>query len=144
MPESEYADPNGPIRLPRHEDIPNVDLKVLNYHRPALGTFHAKYMIVDRRFAIVQSDNIQDNDNLEMAVQLEGPIVDSIYDTTLLTWHNAMDPPLPCLDSPAASAAPPTFASGSYGSLFDQAGRLVKSYGCVSSCDELKVTTKLT
>ena len=133
MPESEYSDPNGPIRLPRHDEIPNVDLKVMNYHRPALGTFHAKYMVVDRRIAIVQSDNIQDNDNMEMAIQLEGPIVDSIYETTLLTWHNAMDPPLPRISSPAASALPPTFASGNHASLFDKEGRPANYYGYVSN-----------
>jgi hypothetical protein len=32
-----------------------------------------------------------------MMVHLEGPIVDSFYDMALLSWANAMDPPLPLL-----------------------------------------------
>jgi hypothetical protein len=41
-------------------------------------------MVVDRRVAVVQSNNIQDNDNLEMMTQIEGDIVNSVYDTALL------------------------------------------------------------
>ena len=33
---------------------------------------------------------------------LEGPIVDSIYDTALITWGNALCPPLPSANTPAA------------------------------------------
>ncbi|KAF9890772.1 hypothetical protein FE257_005641 [Aspergillus nanangensis] len=92
----------GKVRLPAAEEIPNVDLQVINYHRPLLGTFHAKFMIVDRRVALLQSNNIQDNDNLEMMVRLEGPIVDSIYDSALISWARVLDPPLPRISSPAA------------------------------------------
>jgi len=42
------------VRLPHPEEIPNLDLEVMNYHRPVVGTFHAKYMVVDRRIAILQ------------------------------------------------------------------------------------------
>lgn len=78
VPESEYT--GGAVNLPPAKDIPYVHLQVVNFHQPVLGTFHAKYMIVDRKIGILQSDNIQDNDNLEMMVQVEGPIVDSLYD----------------------------------------------------------------
>lgn len=88
------------VALPSPEDIPNVDLQVMNYHKPMLGTFHCKYMIVDRKFAIIQSNNIQDNDNLEMMTHLEGPVVDSFYDMALLSWSKHFDPPLPCLNTP--------------------------------------------
>jgi phosphatidylserine/phosphatidylglycerophosphate/cardiolipin synthase-like enzyme len=47
------------INLPRPEEIPNLDLQVVNYHRPMLGTFHAKFMIADRKIGLVQSNNIQ-------------------------------------------------------------------------------------
>ena len=47
------------VNLPRAEDMPNVDLQVLNYHRPLLGTFHSKFMIADRKFGVIQSNNIQ-------------------------------------------------------------------------------------
>jgi hypothetical protein len=30
-------------------------------------------------------------------IQLEGPIVDSIYDMALISWNKKLEPPLPCL-----------------------------------------------
>jgi phosphatidylserine/phosphatidylglycerophosphate/cardiolipin synthase-like enzyme len=133
VPESEFSDLKGPIRLPHSDELPNVDLKVVNYHRPMLGTFHAKFMVVDRRIAIVQSDNIQDNDNLEFCAQLEGPIVDAVYDTALITWNDAFDPAPPCINSPAAGAPLSTFAVGNHGSLFDKDGSLLNTYQSVTS-----------
>lgn len=90
------------VNIPPPEEIPNIDLQVMNYHHPLLGTFHAKYMVVDRKIAILQSNNIQDNENLEMMVHMEGPIVDSMYDMALISWHKRLEPPLPSRDSPAA------------------------------------------
>jgi len=95
------------VRLPAPEEIPNVDLKVINFHRPVFGTFHAKFTVIDRRMALLQSSNIQDNDNLEMLTHIEGPIVDSFYDAALLSWGKPLDPPLPQLNSPAESAPIP-------------------------------------
>ncbi|KAL2839945.1 hypothetical protein BJY01DRAFT_250211 [Aspergillus pseudoustus] len=106
--EKKYA--TGKVHLPTSDEIPNVDLQVINYHRPIFGTFHAKFMIVDRRIGLLQSSNIQDNDNLEMMVRVEGPIVDSLYDTALISWGKALAPPLPMLDSPAAKAPIPSFS----------------------------------
>jgi hypothetical protein len=31
-----------------------------------LGTFHSKFMVVDRKIGIISSNNIQDNSNMEM------------------------------------------------------------------------------
>jgi phosphatidylserine/phosphatidylglycerophosphate/cardiolipin synthase-like enzyme len=87
----------GKIGLPNEDEIPGVALEVINYHRPLLGTFHAKYLVVDRRVACLNSNNIQDRPNIEMMVQIEGPVVDSIYDMALVSWSNAMNPPLPLL-----------------------------------------------
>lgn len=101
VPEKQYA--GGQVKLPSPEEIPNVDLQVINYHRPIFGTFHAKFMIVDRRIALLQSNNIQDNDNLEMMVRVEGPIVDSLYDSALVSWSRLLGEPLPLLTSPASS-----------------------------------------
>lgn len=94
----------GKVNLPTSDEIPHLDMQVINYHRPIFGTFHAKFMIVDRRIALLQSSNIQDNDNLEMMVHVEGPIVDSFYDTALISWGKELDPPLPMMNSPAAAA----------------------------------------
>ncbi|PGH18320.1 hypothetical protein AJ80_04498 [Polytolypa hystricis UAMH7299] len=104
------ASRNPRVRLPAPEEIPNIDLQVMNYHERWLGTFHSKFMIVDRRLALLQSSNIQDNDNLEMMIRVEGPIVDSFYDMALVTWNTLLEPPLPMINSPAASKAPPSFA----------------------------------
>ncbi|EAW14197.1 MmgE/PrpD family protein [Aspergillus clavatus NRRL 1] len=111
VPEKVYADPSGKVRLPPASEIPNIDMQVVNYHRPIFGTFHAKFMVIDRRVALIQSSNVQDNDNLEMLVRVEGPIVDSFYDTALISWGKTLDPPLPMLSSPAADAAIPSFSS---------------------------------
>lgn len=78
-------------------------MEVQNYHQPMLGTFHSKYMVVDRKVACLNSNNIQDNANLEMMVHLEGPIVDSFYDMALVSWHNELKPPLPLLNHPIPS-----------------------------------------
>lgn len=105
-----------------------MDIEVLNYHTPIFGTFHAKYMVVDRRIAIIQSNNIQDTDNVEMMTQFEGPIVDSFYDVALISWHNAMKPPLPCLSQPAAGQSMPSFDAETFATLFDESGKLVPVY----------------
>ncbi|KAL6232585.1 hypothetical protein BDW75DRAFT_217392 [Aspergillus navahoensis] len=104
--EKKYA--TGKVNLPAAEEIPHLDMQVINYHRPIFGTFHAKFMIVDRRVALLQSNNIQDNDNLEMMVRVEGAIVDSLYDTALISWGKALEPPLPRLNSPAVDAPLPS------------------------------------
>ncbi|ERT03197.1 hypothetical protein HMPREF1624_01502 [Sporothrix schenckii ATCC 58251] len=97
----EYTGKN--VMIPSSEEIPNIDMQVMNYHQAMVGTFHAKYMVVDRKIAILQSNNIQDNDNLEMMAHYEGPIVDSFYDMALMSWHKKMEPPLPSYNSPAAA-----------------------------------------
>lgn len=98
---------SGKVCLPAADEIPNIDLQVINFHRPIFGTFHAKFTVIDRRIALIQSSNIQDNDNLEMLAHIEGPIVDSFYDAALLSWGKPLDPPFPLLSSPAKSAPIP-------------------------------------
>ncbi|KAI9832247.1 MAG: hypothetical protein M1819_004425 [Sarea resinae] len=119
---AEYVGKN--VQLPPPEELPNIDMQVVNYHRPIFGTFHSKYMVVDRKIAILSSNNIQDNDNFEMMSHLEGPIVDSFYDMSLISWHNALDPPLPSHNTPAAVGGLPSFGEASFKELFDQNGLL--------------------
>ncbi|KAK4998856.1 hypothetical protein LTR66_001989 [Elasticomyces elasticus] len=116
--EKEYIGKN--IRLPSSEEAPHLDMQVVNYHKPMLGTFHSKFMVVDRKIGIVQSNNIQDNDNVEMMTHLEGPIVDSLYDTALISWHNALKPPLPSHNTPAAKGGLPSFEQSSFRDLFER------------------------
>ncbi|KAL5117244.1 hypothetical protein ACEQ8H_004803 [Pleosporales sp. CAS-2024a] len=110
------------VQLPRPEEIPGIDMEVQNYHRPMLGTFHSKFMVVDRKQAIVQSNNIQDNDNLEMMTHVEGEIVNSVYDTALLAWARELQPPLPCLNRPTTTADITLFRDPSFQALFDEQG----------------------
>ncbi|KAF7800300.1 hypothetical protein EIP86_011548 [Pleurotus ostreatoroseus] len=103
------------LGLPAQEEIGNIHLEVMNYHRPVMGTFHAKYMVIDRRIACVSSNNIQDRVNLELNIHLEGPIVDSFYDMALISWGEKMDPPLPLLVNSSLRR------STTNGDCFDQA-----------------------
>lgn len=99
------------IGLPKPEEVPNLDLDVTSLHVVPLGTLHAKFCVVDGKIAAVMSNNMEDNDNMEMMVHVEGPIVDSIYDTALITWNKSVDTPLPP-DSQEGSA-PATESNGS-------------------------------
>ena len=121
VPEKEYTKPD--IAFPPSDEIPNIDLQVMNYHQPLVGTFHAKYMVVDRKIAILQSNNIQDNDNLEMMIHLEGPIVDSFYDMALISWHKKMEPPLPSHNTPAVDGGVGSF-NDSHGKIFGPEGTI--------------------
>ncbi|KAG8214539.1 hypothetical protein J3R82DRAFT_9600 [Butyriboletus roseoflavus] len=88
------------VKLPRRSEMPWLDFELLNFHQPLLGTFHCKFMIVDRKVALVNSNNIQDRANMEMMVHLEGPIVDGFYDMALISWFRPMHPRLPLLNRP--------------------------------------------
>ncbi|WVF71175.1 hypothetical protein IAT40_005975 [Kwoniella sp. CBS 6097] len=90
----------APLDLPVEKDVPGLDMEVINFHRVLLGTFHAKFLIVDRKVALINSNNIQDRPNLELMTHLEGPIVDSFYEVALHSWWNKLDPPLPCMSEP--------------------------------------------
>ncbi|GAA5915447.1 hypothetical protein JCM5296_002704 [Sporobolomyces johnsonii] len=76
------------VQLPSKEEIPNIHMEVLNFHRPPVGTFHAKYLVADHRV------------NVEFMSHIEGPIVEAFYDMALLSWNEALNPTLPLLNSP--------------------------------------------
>lgn len=87
--------------IPSPEEIPNISLEVHNYHHFIMGTFHAKFLIVDRKLALLNSNNIQDRPNLEMMSHYEGDIVNSFYDTFLISWWLPFQPNLVCLNDNA-------------------------------------------
>lgn len=104
--------------LPTESEIPNLSMEILNYHRPLMGTFHAKLLIVDRQVALINSNNIQDRPNIEACIRLEGDIVNSVYDHALISWGNRLQPPLPCLTAPAPVApSPAAFMAGDESTL---------------------------
>ncbi|KAK6852741.1 hypothetical protein PG995_011292 [Apiospora arundinis] len=126
VPEKDYT--GKAVGLPSQDEVPNIDLQAMNYHDPLLGTFHAKYMVVDRKVAVLQSNNIQDNDNLEMMVQVEGPVVDSLYDMALLSWHKVMEPPLPTHNTPAGAGLEGKESfTPSHDKIFTSQGTLINS-----------------
>lgn len=104
-----------PLDFPDPKEIPGLDLEVVNFHRVLLGTFHAKFLIVDRKVALINSNNIQDRPNLELMSHLEGPIVDSFYEVALHSWYNRLSPPLPFINKPYE---PPRDALGNVRYLF--------------------------
>ena len=84
-----------------YEKLENIDLELVNYHVFPLGTFHSKFAIIDRKIALVNSNNINIRSNVEMMCQFEGDIVNSLYETFLISWGTSLHPPLPCLNTPA-------------------------------------------
>jgi hypothetical protein len=60
-----------------------------------------------------------------MLTHLEGPIVDSLYDVCLISWHEALEPPLPSHNSPASEGGFPSFTDPSFRALFDGEGKLI-------------------
>ncbi|PWN48535.1 hypothetical protein IE53DRAFT_381263 [Violaceomyces palustris] len=104
--------------LPEEHEIPNLKMEILNYHRPLMGTFHAKLLLVDREVALINSNNIQDRPNVEACCRLEGDIVNSIYDHALCSWGNTLEPALPCLSTPApVKPSASAFTTGSESTL---------------------------
>lgn len=68
----------------------------------------------------------QDNDNTEMMSHLEGPIVDCLWDTFLVSWHKAMTPSPPSVDRTAASLPLPTFQESTFTDMFNEQGQFRK------------------
>lgn len=67
---------------------------------------------------------MQDNDNLEMMTHVEGPIVDSFYDMSLISWNNALKPPLPSYNRPVVNGGCPSFEQQSHAQLLNEDGGL--------------------
>ncbi|ODN72803.1 hypothetical protein L202_08239 [Cryptococcus amylolentus CBS 6039] len=112
-----FVPPSGwtPLDLPAKDAIPGLNMEVINFHKVLLGTFHAKFLIVDRKVALINSNNIQDRPNLELMSHFEGPVVDAFYEIALHSWYNKLTPPLPCMGTPYA---PPRDAEGNVQYLF--------------------------
>lgn len=69
------------VKLPLPEEIPGLELQVQNYHVPPVGTFHSKYMVVDRKVTILNSNNIQDR------VSAQACLVSPHTDNQRSTWR---------------------------------------------------------
>lgn len=91
------------IGMPKPEEIPNLQVEIVNYHVAPLGTFHSKFMVADRQIGLINSNNINIRSNVEMMCRVEGDIVNSLYDTFWISWGRSLpNPPgLPCISTPA-------------------------------------------
>lgn len=66
-------------------------MDVVNYYQLVMGIFYVKYVVVDCKIVLFQSNNVQDNDNLEMMIYLEGFVVDFFVDVVLFFWGKFWD-----------------------------------------------------
>ncbi|EPS36436.1 hypothetical protein H072_9996 [Dactylellina haptotyla CBS 200.50] len=87
------------LGLPPSKQMRNIQLEIINYHNFPLGTLHSKFMVIDRQVAVLNSCNIQDNSNLEMMCQFDGPIIESLYEHAIITWGDGLNPTLPSLSA---------------------------------------------
>jgi len=60
-----------------------------------------------------------------MACQIEGPIVDSLYDMALIAWNNKLEPPLPAINSPAAAGGVDAVQDSNHENLLSSLGELI-------------------
>jgi hypothetical protein len=49
-----------------------------------------------------------------------------LWDTFLISWHNKLEPPAPCKDTPASTTSPPSAAEESFKHLFTAKGAFRK------------------
>jgi hypothetical protein len=64
------------------------NIAIMSYHRPLMGTMHAKFLVVDDHLAVLCSNNIQDRPNLEMAVCMSGDIVSGFIECSRYLWKD--------------------------------------------------------
>ncbi|UJR38813.1 hypothetical protein I4U23_031478 [Adineta vaga] len=75
--------------LPDPKQIPNLSLEVHNYHHFIMGTFHTKFLIIDRKLVLLNSNNIQDRPNLEMMIQYQENLT---FEFTPFIFHHSHQP----------------------------------------------------
>ncbi|KOS21218.1 hypothetical protein ESCO_004567 [Escovopsis weberi] len=126
-----FASPQ--TQLPPPDTVPNLDVEVMTLHQLLVGTLHAKLCIVDRRIAAIMSNNVEDNPNMEMLTHVEGPIVDSVYDSALITWGHHLNPYLPSHRFPTAQEALPEHTPEDPHYDEDVSGEVVRIQSCYSA-----------
>src|ERR1700722_10597539 len=72
-----------------------------------------------------------------MMTHFEGPIVDSLYDTCLQSWHEALDPQFPCISSPNTEPSV-TFTDPEFLALFKDRGQASPGVESSDSGERLK------
>jgi phosphatidylserine/phosphatidylglycerophosphate/cardiolipin synthase-like enzyme len=87
------------LGLPSSSEIPGLDLTIMRKFFWPFGIIHSKYVIVDRKFAIMPSCNVSWERWFEAAVAMEGPVVDRLCSFHANFWMNNQSLPAMSTDS---------------------------------------------
>ena len=106
-PPSQWASKLG---LPSPEDLQGLDLQVKSIFIRPFSVMHPKFVIVDRRLALLPSCNLSWETWFECCLPLTGPIVSSLLQFWRYTWGRNDVPALPIAEdcSATSSLAHPT------------------------------------
>lgn len=84
------------LGLPDKGDMPGLDLTVTRKFFWPFGIIHSKYVIIDRKLAVLPSCNVSWERWFEAAVSMEGPVVEHLLKFHASFWLNGQSlPPLP-------------------------------------------------
>lgn len=83
--------------IPTTDELPHISLEINTSHRLIMGASHVKFLVVDRKIALLNSNNIYDRPNFEMMVHYEGDVVNAFYDIFIISWSIPFKPDLVCL-----------------------------------------------
>lgn len=83
------------LGLPAFSELPGLDLTIIRKFFWPFGIIHSKYVIVDRKLALMPSCNVSWERWFEAAVSLEGPVVAHLCSFHANFWtNNRQLPPL--------------------------------------------------
>lgn len=74
------------LGLPRADELEGLDVKVVRKFFWPLGIIHSKYVVVDRKLAILPSCNVSWERWYEVAVTLTGPVVEHLVAFHTCFW----------------------------------------------------------
>ncbi len=97
------------LGLPSPEELQGLDLQVKSIFIRPFSVMHPKFVIIDRRFALLPSCNLSWETWLECCLPLTGPIVSSLLQFWRYTWGRNDFSVLPVaneLDSTSSMAHP--------------------------------------
>lgn len=79
----------GAYNLPTPEEAPFLDIKLTLFHKFPVGTLHSKLLVVDRQAGLLLSSNLEDVWFSEIALHVEGTIVDAMQDHFWGMWSDS-------------------------------------------------------
>lgn len=94
------------LGLPNASQLSGLDVSIKRKFFWPLGIIHSKYVIVDRKLAVMPSCNVSWERWFEAAVSLQGPVVDHLCSFHVRFWWNK--PELPALHSQSRDSYPQT------------------------------------